>query len=85
MPQATITVRIQTAGRDETFGKTLSEEHTEALINALLRGDDEKLQDEFPNQADRIIALYKRRQIQWHNDLMNAEQRRAQTVTDGWT
>ena len=85
MPQATITVRIQAAGKDETFAKTLSQQRTDNLLSGLLRNDSPELQEEFPVLADRLIELYKGYIIQMHNDLMNADQRRLQTVTDGWT
>lgn len=85
MPQATITLRLQAAGKDETFSKTLSEEHTGFLINGLLRNDSAELRDQFPNQGDRVIELYKQWQKQIHNDLMATEERRSQSVTTGWT
>jgi len=84
MAQATITVRLQAAGRDETFSKTLSDDRTDDLVNGLLRNDDEELQAQFPSVADRIIELYKRWTKQTHKNLMAAEQRRTQTVETAW-
>lgn len=84
MAQATITVRVQVGALDETITKTLSQEHTDALLNGLLRNDTEELQNQYPNQAERAVELYKQWTKQAHNDLMATEQLRVQTVTTGW-
>lgn len=84
MAQVTITVQVQVGTLDETITQTLSQEHTDALLNGLLRDDTEELQNQYPNQAERAIVLYKQWQKQTHNDLMDTEQRRVQTVTTGW-
>lgn len=85
MPQATIDVRIQAAGQDESFGKTLSQDDTDALIAFLLRGDGDELETQFPNQAERVIVLYKRWLKTVHNDAIRKQRQRGQTVPDAWT
>ncbi|MHC4405704.1 MAG: hypothetical protein ACYTG0_39160 [Planctomycetota bacterium] len=85
MPQATVTIRIQAAGKDVTFGKTLSQEKTDSMIAALLRGDSEELQAEYPAQADRIIYLYEKFQREAHNNLVRSQEVRAFQPTDAWT
>ena len=60
MPQIQIDVRLQAAGKDETFGRLLSEEASDALIAFLLRGSSEELEARFPDQADLLVFLYQK-------------------------
>ncbi len=85
MAQATLSARIQAAGLDETFGVTLSQENTDALIAFLLRGDSDELKEEIPNQAERTIVLYARWLKIVHNDVIRRQRERGQTVADAWT
>ncbi len=84
MAQATLSARIQAAGLDETFGVTLSQENTDALIAFLFRGDSDELTEQYPNQAERVIELYRRWLKTVHNDVIRRQRQRGQTVPDAW-